>query len=74
MLLCRLYKDYGKIDSFQMMCGVNVSSIVITSIALIVSGELPLVLDFLWYNPNSLIYNIITSIVSTTGQVRESPV
>lgn len=65
----RLYKDYGKIDSFQMMCGVNISSIVITSMALIVSGELPLVLEFLWYNPNSLMYNIITSVVSTTGQL-----
>jgi solute carrier family 35 (adenosine 3'-phospho 5'-phosphosulfate transporter), member B2 len=28
----RLYRDYGKIDHFQMMFGVNMSSIVITSV------------------------------------------
>lgn len=28
----RIYRDYGKIDHFQMMFGINVSSIIITSL------------------------------------------
>lgn len=28
----KIYKDYGKIDHFQMMFGVNASSIIITSV------------------------------------------
>ena len=65
----KLYKDYGKIESFQMMFGVNVSSIIFTILAMIISGEIPLVIDFLKHNPTALYYNIITSITSTTGQM-----
>lgn len=64
----KLYKDYGKVDHFQMMYGVNVSSIIITSIALLVSGEVFTVIEFLRYNPLALYYNIVTAITSTTGQ------
>ena len=39
----RLYRDHGKIDSFQMMCGVNISSICLTSLALVFAGEIPMV-------------------------------
>lgn len=36
--------------------------------ALIVSGEVPEIIEFLSYNPTALYYNIITAICSTTGQ------
>lgn len=65
----RLYRDYGKIDHFHMMFGVNISSIILTILALISSGEIPLVLDFFYHNPSSLTYNILTAITSTTGQI-----
>jgi solute carrier family 35 (adenosine 3'-phospho 5'-phosphosulfate transporter), member B2 len=64
----RLYRDYGKIDSFQMMFGVNVSAITITAFALVLSGELIPVMELFKYNPSVLYYNIVTSITSTTGQ------
>lgn len=65
----RLYRKYGKIDSFQMMFGVNVSSIFFTSIALVVSGDIPLVIEFFQQNPSVFYYNIASAITSTTGQV-----
>lgn len=65
----RIYRDYGKIDQFHMMFGVNVSSIILTALALIFSGEIPVVLEFLTYNPRALWYNILTAITSTSGQV-----
>lgn len=64
----RLYRDYGKISHYQMMFGVNVSAIIITSLALLVSGEIPSVIEFLQHNPKALYYNIITAITSATGQ------
>jgi adenosine 3'-phospho 5'-phosphosulfate transporter B2 len=36
--------------------------------ALVFSGELPEIIEFLTYNPTALYYNIITAICSTTGQ------
>lgn len=64
----RIYRDYGKIDSIQMMFGVNVSAIIITVGALLLSGEIFAVYEFLSYNPSALWYNIVTAITSTTGQ------
>lgn len=64
----RIYRDYGKIDHYQMMFGVNVSAITITALALLLSGEVFEVIEFLEYNPNALYYNIVTAITSTTGQ------
>ena len=65
----RIYRDYGKIDHYHMMYGVNVSSIIITVFAMIVSGEIPTVCEFLYYNPLALWYNVLTAITSTTGQM-----
>ena len=65
----RIYRDYGKIDHYHMMYGVNVSSIIITMGAMILSGEIPTVVEFLYYNPLALWYNILTAITSTTGQM-----
>lgn len=64
-----IYKKYGKIDQFHMMFGVNLSAIAITSAALVVSGELSMVMEFLYYNPLAIAYNVITAITSATGQM-----
>lgn len=67
----RLYNRYGKvnIDQYQMMLGVNISAIAITISGLILSGEIPIVYEFLWENPNVFQYNVITAITSATGQL-----
>ena len=65
----RIYRDYGKIDHYHMMYGVNVSSIIITAFALLVSGEIPAVLEFFATNPSTFWYNVLTAITSTTGQI-----
>ena len=65
----RIYRDYGKIDHFHMMYGVNVSSIIVTTFALVASGEIPRVIEFMVYNPTALWYNVLTAITSTTGQI-----
>jgi adenosine 3'-phospho 5'-phosphosulfate transporter B2 len=65
----RIFRDYGKIDPYHMMYGVNVSSIILTTVALVGSGEIPKIIEFLSYNPAALWYNILTAITSTTGQI-----
>ena len=65
----KLYDDYGKIDHYHMMFGVNASSIVITVGALVISGEIPAVIEFFQYNPQSFYYNLLTAVTSTTGQL-----
>merc|ERR1719223_39510 len=52
-----------------MMLGVNSSAIVITTMGLILSGDFPVVIEFLKANPNVLGYNIITAITSAGGQL-----
>jgi len=65
----RIYRDYGKIDHYHMMYGVNCSSIIFTVLALVFSGDLPRVIEFMMYNPTALWYNVLTAITSTTGQI-----
>ncbi len=65
----KLYKQYGKIDQWHMMYGVNVSSIIITMSALVLTGELYLSLEFLYYNPVTIWFQILTAITSATGQI-----
>lgn len=65
----RIYRDYGKIDHYHMMYGVNCSSIVFTVLALVISGDIPRVIEFMMYNPSALWYNVLTAITSTTGQI-----
>lgn len=65
----RIYRDYGKIDHYHMMFGVNVSSIIITMFAMVVSGEIPAVIEFFSVNPAAFWYNVMTAITSTTGQI-----
>ena len=65
----KVYADYGKIDQYHMMFAVNFWAILMTIAALIVSGEIPVVIEFLIANPKALMFNIITGITSTTGQL-----
>merc|ERR1719491_2793090 len=51
------------------MLGVNTSAIVITSLGLIVTGDIPIVYEFLSANPNVFTYNVITAITSASGQL-----
>jgi len=65
----KVYSDYGKIDQYHMMFGVNFWSILVTIFLLVVSGEVPIMIEFLSENPHCLIYNIVTGFTSTTGQL-----
>lgn len=67
----KIYTQYGRanIDPYQMMLGVNVSAICITTAGLIVTGDIPIVLEFLRANPIVFQYNIITAITSASGQL-----
>lgn len=67
----KVYTQYGRpnVDAYQMMLGVNVSAIVLTTAGLILSGDLPVVIEFLQANPDAFRYNIITAITSASGQL-----
>lgn len=67
----KVYTKYGRknVDPYQMMLGVNMSAIVFTTAGLIVSGDFPVVWEFLLANPVVLQYNIITAITSASGQL-----
>ena len=67
----KIYQQYGKknVDPYQMMLGVNSSAICITTAGLIITGDFPIVWEFLAANPVVLRYNIITAITSASGQL-----
>jgi len=67
----KVYTQYGRpnVDAYQMMLGVNISAICITTAGLILSGDLPIVLEFLAKNPEAFHSNIITAITSASGQL-----
>jgi adenosine 3'-phospho 5'-phosphosulfate transporter B2 len=67
----KVYSQYGRtnVDPYQMMLGVNSSAILITTAGLIVTGDIPIVYEFLLANPVVLRYNIITAITSASGQL-----
>lgn len=67
----RVYHEYGRpnVDPYQMMLGVNSSAILITTAGLIVTGDFPVVIEFLTVNPLAFKYNIITAITSASGQL-----
>jgi adenosine 3'-phospho 5'-phosphosulfate transporter B2 len=67
----KIYTQYGRpnVDPYQMMLGVNVSAICITTAGLIITGDFPVVWEFLAANPMVLRYNIITAITSASGQL-----
>ena len=63
----RINKHY-ETSTYQMMFGVNCSAIILTVSALVLSGELPAVIEFLGANPAAIWNNVITAITSATGQ------
>jgi len=67
----RIYTKYGRanVDPYQMMLGVNSSAIVITTVGLIVTGDIPVIYEFLSRNPLAFYYNVITAITSASGQL-----
>eukprot|EP00532_Pseudo-nitzschia_australis_P004418 CAMPEP_0168182588 /NCGR_PEP_ID=MMETSP0139_2-20121125/11974_1 /TAXON_ID=44445 /ORGANISM="Pseudo-nitzschia australis, Strain 10249 10 AB" /LENGTH=376 /DNA_ID=CAMNT_0008103529 /DNA_START=393 /DNA_END=1523 /DNA_ORIENTATION=- len=66
----KIYQQYGRsnVDQYQMMLCVNSCAIIITTTGLLISGDIPVVYEFLIKNPVALHYNIITAITSATGQ------
>ena len=52
-----------------MMLGVNISAICITTAGLVVTGDFPIVAEFIKVNPIVFRYNIITAITSASGQL-----
>ena len=67
----KIYDQYGRanVDQYQMMLSVNSWAITITTIGLIVTGDFPIVVEFLRANHQAFHYNIITAITSATGQL-----
>jgi adenosine 3'-phospho 5'-phosphosulfate transporter B2 len=67
----KIYVQYGRanVDPYQMMLGVNTSAIFITTAGLIITGDIPIVWEFLAANPIVLRYSIITAITSASGQL-----
>jgi adenosine 3'-phospho 5'-phosphosulfate transporter B2 len=67
----KIYQQFGRnnVDQYQMMFSVNTWAISITVAGLIVTGDFPIVVEFLTANPIALRYNIITAITSATGQL-----
>eukprot|EP00934_Nitzschia_sp_Nitz4_P006106 Nitzschia sp. Nitz4//scaffold12_size214221//22772//24182//NITZ4_001479-RA/size214221-processed-gene-0.105-mRNA-1//1//CDS//3329534957//6096//frame0 len=67
----KIYDQYGRpnVDQYQMMLGVNVSAICITTAGLIITGDFPIVYEFLAANPTALGYNVVTAITSALGQL-----
>ena len=67
----KIYQQFGRanVDQYQMMLSVNTWAITITTIGLVVTGDFPVVYEFLQANPTAFHYNIITAITSATGQL-----
>ena len=67
----RVYTKYGResVDQYQMMLGVNSSAIIITTVGLVITGDFPIVYEFLVANPQVFTYNVITAITSASGQL-----
>jgi len=67
----KVYSKYGRsnVDPYQMMLGVNSSAICITTAGLIITGDFPIVYEFLKANPAVFQYNVITAITSASGQL-----
>jgi len=67
----KIYQQYGRnnVDPYQMMLGVNSWAIAFTIVGLIVTGDIPIIIEFLSANPIAFRYNVITAITSATGQL-----
>lgn len=67
----KIYQQYGRsnVDQYQMMLSVNTWAISFTVFGLIVTGDFPIVIEFLQENHTAFRYNVITAITSATGQL-----
>jgi len=67
----KIYQQYGRtnVDQYQMMLSINSWAISFTVFGLIVTGDIPVVIDFLYANPIAFRWNVITAITSATGQL-----
>jgi len=65
----RLYQAHPTVDQFQMMFAVNTWAIIMTTFALVTSGELWITLQFIADNPVAFIDNVTIAITSATGQL-----
>lgn len=67
----KIYQQFGRsnVDQYQMMLSVNSWAISFTVFGLIVTGDIPVVTEFLYANPIAFRYNVITAITSATGQL-----
>jgi len=67
----KIYQQYDRknVDQYQMMLCVNTWAISFTIIGLVVTGDFPIVSEFLHANPIAFRYNVITAITSATGQL-----
>jgi adenosine 3'-phospho 5'-phosphosulfate transporter B2 len=64
----RVFKQFG-LDSYQMMLGTNIWSMILTLCALIQANELFSSIDMLLMDSNAMTNMIILSITSATGQL-----
>lgn len=67
----KIYETYGRrnVDPFQMMMGVNVFSIALTSMSLLLSGEIDVIVEFLKQNPVAIQYLAHAAVASSIGQL-----
>ena len=65
----RLYQAHPTVDQFQMMFAVNTWAIIMTTFALVTSGELWITLQFIGDNPIAFLDNVTIAITSATGQL-----
>eukprot|EP00567_Pseudictyota_dubia_P002884 CAMPEP_0197449362 /NCGR_PEP_ID=MMETSP1175-20131217/21169_1 /TAXON_ID=1003142 /ORGANISM="Triceratium dubium, Strain CCMP147" /LENGTH=445 /DNA_ID=CAMNT_0042981467 /DNA_START=88 /DNA_END=1425 /DNA_ORIENTATION=+ len=67
----KIYETYGRrnVDPFQMMLGVNLFGIGLTTIGLLFSGDVWRIVEFLEVNPQAMVHLGMTGLVSASGQI-----
>ena len=67
----KIYLTYGRrnVDAFQMMFGVNLFGVAVTTLGILFSGDVTTVVEFLRVNPVAIKYLLITAWTSCLGQI-----
>ena len=67
----RIYQTYGRrnVDVFQMMLGVNLFALGLTTLGIIFSDDIATIVDFLRLNPVAIKYLVITAWTSCLAQI-----
>ena len=67
----KIYNTYGRrnVDVFQMMLGVSLFSVALTTVSVVWSGETPMVTEFLQANPSAGHSLMLAAAASVMGQV-----